>query len=282
MAKTVKVKNNDWTGKYAEWIEGKVAYLSVVFSWDMQKAHMRASALRQQGYTVYAGGPAVMMQPHILADLAQINGLPVDAIQRHNPNATYTSRGCINNCEYCIVPKVEGDLIELNHWNYGNIICDNNLLACSRQHFDKVIDSLKGIEGVDFNQGLDARCLTPYHASRITELKLRCVRLAWDHIEQEQNIQDAFDCLLAAGLPKSMIRVYILIGYDDSPDNALYRLETVRKLGGVTSPMRYQPLRAKKRDRHVEKPWVDRELKRFMRYWSNLAHLGAIPFREYR
>ena len=41
-----------WAKSLVEWTEDDTAYLSVVFTWDLPKAHMRAVWLREQGYEV--------------------------------------------------------------------------------------------------------------------------------------------------------------------------------------------------------------------------------------
>ena len=271
----------NWQRGIVEWTEGNVAFLSVVFSWQLQEAYQRAVWLRQQGYYVRAGGPAVDLNPDMMRGVAVTVG-KADALPRHNPDATFTSRGCPRKCLFCAVPRIEGDLVELDDWEVKPIVCDNNLLACSQAHFDDVIDKLRPIHGVDFNQGLDARLLLDYHARRLTELDLKCVRLAWDHTRDEKQFLTAFQKLRRVGFPARAIRVYVLIGFDDTPDDALYRLETIKALGSWPNPMRYQPLDAQVRNDYVAPGWTERELRRFARYWSRLRWLGGIPFEEYR
>jgi hypothetical protein len=269
-----------WSGGLVEWIEGGTAYLSVVFSWQLARAYQRAAWLRAEGYRVRAGGPAVTLNPAYLSDVAEVGG-DVDALRHHNPNATFTSRGCIRHCPFCAVPRIEGDLRELSDWEPKSVVCDNNLLACSRAHFDYVIDRLKSVPGVDFNQGLDARLLTAYHADRLAELDLACIRLAWDDSRYEMPFVHAFETLRRAGFPASLIRVYVLIGFNDTPDDALYRLEKVATLGALPNPMRYQLLDTARRNQYVGANWTNVELQRFMRYWSNLKNNGSIPFVEF-
>lgn len=272
--------SNGWKGGLVEWTEGQTAYLSVVFSWQLPAAYQRAVWYKMAGYDVRAGGPAVIFNPNYLVDVARIGG-QVDALPRHNSNATFTTRGCVRRCTFCTVPKIETDFTELGEWEPKPIICDNNFLASSDNHFNRVIDLLKPLSGIDFNQGLDARLLTKHHAARLAELDLAFVRLAWDDIRIEKHFIRAFKLLREAGFPKKIIRSYVLIGYKDTPEEALYRLETIRRLGGTPYPMRYQPLNALRRNEYVAPDWTDRELKRFVRYWSNLNRLGAIPFGEF-
>jgi hypothetical protein len=268
-----------WHGGIAEWQLGSRAYLSVVFSWDLPKAYQRAVWYRQLGYTVFAGGPAVLLNPDYLADVAECGG-NCNALPYHNPDATFTSRGCIRQCAFCAVPRIEGDLVELDDWDVKPIVCDNNLLACSRRHFDTVVDRLKSLPGVDFNQGLDARLFTKHHAERLAELDCTA-RLAWDHIGEEEPVMTALQLLFDVGFSKRAVRVYVMIGYNDTPEDALYRLETLKSLGLRPNPMRYQPLDAIKRNAYVGEHWTEWELKRYMRYWARQAWLEHVPFAEY-
>ena len=269
-----------WSSGLVEHIEGNTAYLSVVFSWQMQDAFQRAIWLKSEGYRVRAGGPAVALNPGRINQVADIDG-EWNALPHHNPDATFTSRGCIRNCEFCAVPKIEGDLVELKEWVPKPIVCDNNLLACSNAHFEDVIYKLRNIKGVDFNQGLDARLLTSQHAHGLATLDLYAVRLAWDHIGLENQFLSAFQKLIDARIPTRKIRVYVLIGYKDTPEDALYRLQTIKDTGAWPNPMRYQPLNTERKNSYVGMNWTERELKDYMRYWSRLHYLGHVPFSEY-
>lgn len=268
-----------WSGGLVEWCENGTVYLSVVFSWQLAEAWRRAVWLKAEGYRVRAGGPAVALNPDYLADVAEIGG-EVPALRRHNANATKTSLGCPRRCSFCGAWRVE-DFQELDDWEPRPLVCDNNLLACSRRHFDRVMDRLKPVPGVDFNQGLDPRLLTDYHAERLVELNLKVIRLSWDDVGLESQFMSAYDELRRVGVPKKKIRVYVLIGFEDTPTDALYRLEKVRGLGVWPFPMRYQPLDAARRNEYVAPGWTERKLRDFMRYWSRLWWLGGVPFSEY-
>lgn len=258
--------------------------ISVAFTWRLQEAHQRAVWWSSQGYTVRAGGPAVKLMPEILEDVADTTWPRLaDAVALHNPNAVFTSRGCIRHCEFCAVPIIEGDLQELHPktWEPRRIVCDNNLLACSQKHFDLVVDRLKPLRNVDFNQGLDARLLTKYHASRLSELKLSKLRLAWDDIGLGNYFMTAYERLRKAGFPKKLFTVYVLIGFRDTPDDALFRLRTIWNMGIMPFPMRYQPLDALEKNTYVGEHWTEKELARYMRYWARLRWHGSVPWYEF-
>jgi hypothetical protein len=274
-----------WIGGLTEWTKCDNAYISVTFSWQLVTAYQHAVWMRHAGYNVFAGGPAVTLNPSMLQSVASLTPPPgetINALTHHNPNATRTSRGCIRACNFCAVPIIEGKLTELDNWIPRPIVCDDNFLATSKKHFNRAIDKLKPIEKVDFNQGLDARLLTEHHATRLGELDTRYIRLAWDNTRDEPAIMRAFQRLRDAGFPARHISFYVLFGFDDTPEDALYRLTTIRDtLKARWFPMRYQPLDATRRNAYVAPNWTDYELKRFQSYWSNTKYLGSIPFEEY-
>lgn len=270
-----------WLKGWAEWVEGDTACISVPFTWLLPQAWSRCVALRQEGYRVRAGGPAVSLRLDYLAAVAEIGG-DVDALARHNPDATFTTRGCTRQCAFCAVPRTEGSFRELIAWEPKPIVCDNNFLASSRRHFDRAIDCLKPMAGVDFNQGLDPRLLTAYHAGRLAELDLPLVRLSWDDVRDEVTIMDAIGILKTAGFGARRLRVYVLIGFEDRPDDALYRLETLKGLGILANVQRFQPLWSLSRNDYIAPTWTDAELKRYCRHWNRQAWLGGIPFADYR
>jgi hypothetical protein len=105
--------------------------------------------------------------------------------------------------------------------------------------------------------------------------------MAWDYAAYETEFMRAWEMLRAARFPKSKVAVYVLIGHDDDPDDALHRLEIVRSLGAQPFPMRYQPLDTKVKNSHVGSSWTNHELVRYVRYWSNLRIVRGVPFSEF-
>jgi len=265
-----------WRKGIAAWRCGKTLYLSVPFTWLLGDAETIAKA---HNGPVVAGGPAVQLQGAPWATETP-ETCPFDTLAMHNPCATFTTRGCPNKCAFCAVPKIEGDLVELASWKPAPIVCDNNILAASRPHFERVIDSLMPFPWCDFNQGLDARLLTPWHAGQVARLRGCKVRFAFDHVNMESHVAGAIASAKAAGLRE--FGVYVLIGFNDTPEEALYRLEKVQEWGIRPNPMRYQPLDATKRDTYVADGWTDYELRRMMRYFSRLRWLEHISYADYR
>lgn len=267
-----------WLKGIAGWQIGRTLYLSVPFTWLLPEA--RELALAHKG-PVQAGGPAVMLMPEQLADVVTVNlPSPVEPLLFHNPLATFTSRGCPNQCGFCAVPRIEGDFREIKDWRPAPVVCDNNLLAASSGHFDQVIDRLKAMPFVDFNQGFESRLLKPKHVRRLAELKRVKVRFAFDHINEERSVSDAITLCRAHGLKD--IGIYVLIGYNDTPADAKQRLEIVRGWKIRPNPMRFQALDGLIKNTHVDKNWNEIQLKDMTRYYSRLRFLEHVSFEEYQ
>lgn len=265
----------NWLKDIAHWKINGTLYLSVVFTWHLPKARELAKAHKGP---VMAGGPAVKLMPDYLSDVADLAGsIPYPAISFHNPMATFTSRGCPNRCSFCAVPRLEGNFTELENWEPRPLICDNNFLASSRRHFNRVIDRLTPFPFVDF-QGLEAELFTHYHADRFADLRRVALRFGFDSIEKESAVVKAVTIAQSYGLRN--IGVYVLINNDDSPEDAIYRLELVRSLKVRTNPMRFQPLFTLNKNEHVSPGWTQYRLQKVMQYYSR-DYYQAIPFDEF-
>ncbi|MFH1485655.1 MAG: hypothetical protein ABIH46_06265 [Chloroflexota bacterium] len=260
---------DQWHKRIAQWWTGDTLYLSVPFTWLIGEADTIANYWREHNKTVLIGGPG-LMEPN--------DCLHFQPILFHNPCATFTTRGCPNACPFCGVPKLEGDLREIPDFRPAPTICDNNLLAASRNHIRRVIDSLKVFSYVDFNQGLDARLFDSEIAGWLGELRCK-VRFAFDHWNMEGMVKDAI--ALCRKYSSRKIGVYVLVGFDDSPSEAVAKLEKVRSWGIRPTPMRFQPLDAKVKNGYAGPGWTELELRRVTRYYSRLRFLEHIPFEEY-
>jgi len=164
-----------WPKRPTTWIADRVLYISVPFTWNMPGIRR---LLRSSSYlwdNVVIGGPGVYLTLHYSPGF--LDGIPCvkvgdsypGVLQRVNPLATRTTTGCLFQCVFCGVGNgvIEpGGFRELPDWPDLPVITDNNLLAASEKHFDRVIDRLKLIGWADFEQGLDPRLLTDYHAGR--------------------------------------------------------------------------------------------------------------------
>lgn len=99
----------------------------------------------------------------------------------------FLTRGCINKCNWCIVPKKEGllhkymDIEEIAIEKRNKVILmDNNILAID-YGFEQLEKIIKLKLKVDFNQGLDARKIDFETAKILAKIKwLKYIRIACD------------------------------------------------------------------------------------------------------
>lgn len=130
----------------------------------------------------------------------------------------FLTRGCIRNCPWCIVPKKEGRIRPAATWEEIKrpdsskiIFMDNNVLAS-----DRGLQQIEDMGGkkvwVDFNQGLDARLVTPETAKLLAGLRwIRFVRLSCDTMEMIPVIERAVEYMKEAGIAKSRFWAYMLV-----------------------------------------------------------------------
>lgn len=130
----------------------------------------------------------------------------------------FLTRGCIRRCPWCIVPQKEGQIRPAATWEEIKrpdskkiIFMDNNVLAC--EHGLQQIEAMGEQRiWVDFNQGLDARLITPETAALLARLKwIKFVRLSCDTAEMLPVIERAVAYMKEAGIAKSRFWAYMLV-----------------------------------------------------------------------
>ncbi len=177
-----------------------------------------------------------------------------------NASIVFATRGCIRKCPFCSVsllePKFQA-LKSIKHLVYPGhkkiIFWDNNILASP--YLENIFDELEELNlEVDFNQGIDARLLTPYVAERLKRLKILYIRLAYDTIEMRNPLQKAINLLKEIGFKSRKILVYCLYNFpnpNDNPETFLVRISDLMEWGNVAYPMRYEPLEPRKKNTFV-------------------------------
>lgn len=235
----------------ALWDEADEIHISVAFTWDIPWAEWAAKQWKCVA-PVKIGGPA-------------FNEPGGDFVPGMYMKKGYviTSRGCPNRCWFCQVPRREGfQLRELPITN-GWIATDDNLLACSPGHIDKVYAMLcKQPHRPRFTGGLEAKLLTQDMAVRLKALKPERMFFAYDTPDDLEPLQQAGRFLLAAGFTREswVLRCYVLVGYKgDTIEKAQARIKQTYEAGFMPMAMLF---RDKKGD--YSKNW-----KQFQRQWAN-------------
>lgn len=190
----------------------------------------------------------------------------------------FLTRGCPNNCGFCIVSQKEGreshkvaDLSEF--WNGQRLIklLDPNILAC-KEHLQLLKQLADSGAYVDFTQGLDARFIREDNLELLKQIKIKMIHFAFDCMKNEMHIVSGLK------LAKEYLMlddrnsvVYMLTNYDTTIAEDFYRANIIQSLG-------YQPdIRIYRKNslpqRHI--------LRDFQRWCNNRFLYRSCKFADY-
>jgi hypothetical protein len=177
----------------------------------------------------------------------------------------FLTRGCCNNCSFCIVSKKEGtcshkvaDLSEFWRGQKKIELLDPNLLAC-KDHMELLQQLADSKAKVNFNQGLDARFITEENAKLLKEIDISMLHFAFDFMKNEKRIVRGLEIAKEIlQIDDRIATVYMLVNYDTTIEQDLYRVQKIKELG-------YQPDVRIYRKETLPRPHVLRDLQR----WAN-------------
>ena len=200
----------------------------------------------------------------------------------NNASIGYMTKGCPNRCPYCAVPKLEPQYVhfiplenQIDPNKKDLILLDNNVLASVE--FPRIVEEIKkhGFQKgakfgnahryVDFNQGVDARLLTEEKMTLLSEIAIKPLRIAFDHIELKRLYIEKIRLAHKYGIKH--LSNFILFNYNDTPDDFYERLRINIELNEeldlsiFSFPMKFIPLHAKDR-KYVDNPhWTKQQLR---------------------
>ncbi len=243
-------------------------FLSALYTWDLPLLVDEAHKALQRS-KVEIGGPAASIMPDYVFEQTGIK--PVIGLDERFDSeparylSTYTSRGCIRNCEFCSVPTIEGELKERSDYVPASYVLDANILACSRDHIENVCEKLSCLSMVDFLHGLDARLVKAWQVELLSrKLKMPVWRFTFDSLKHEAELKHTLDILRENGIrPEEKIIIYCLYGFDDTPGDAYERAKLIMSLGAHPYAMRFQPLDALVKDQNISRGWDAKTVREF-------------------
>ena len=189
----------------------------------------------------------------------------------------FLTRGCPNNCSWCVVPRKEGnihpysDIEEILQGKKSAVLMDNNVLASEYgiRQIEKIIN-LK--VKVDFNQGLDARRIDELMAKLLSKVKwLAPLRMACDTENMLPVVINATKLLRKYGCKPSNYFVYLLV---NDIESALLRAEKLKEYN-------LDPFAQPYRD-YTSNKEPTREQKNFARWVNHKAIFKSVRYKDYR
>ena len=148
----------------------------------------------------------------------------------------FLTRGCPRNCGFCIVSGKEGrrsrkvaDLSEFWDGQREIKLLDPNLLACP-DHEKLILQLADSRAWVDFTQGLDIRLITPDNAALLNRVRAKIIHFAWD--DPNTDLTPYFHRFLELTNIHDFrrLRVYVLVNYNSTHEQDLYRVDTLRAM----------------------------------------------------
>lgn len=180
---------------------------------------------------VIRGGTGVDIKKKLPEEIERIRELDYSLYPDCDYSMQFYSRGCIRKCPFCVVHDKEGYIqsvepFRLNPNGKRIEILDNNFFA-NPEWREAVKDILRTKQRVNLH-GVDVRIMDDEQAAALNKLKHDGqIHIAWDlpQMDLRPKLQEITKWIKAYKL-----MCYVLIGYDSTPEQDLYRVETLREL----------------------------------------------------
>lgn len=261
-------------GDPVEWVNYfniyDIVYQSKVFTFSSDNQNVINAGMIIAGGTGY--NPLITLDPRIELCKPDYSIYP-----NLEHGYGFLTRGCPNQCSWCIVPKKEGqiradsDIEDILQGRKSAILMDNNVLACEWgiRQIEKII-RLK--VKVDFNQGLDARLIDRPMAKLLSQVRwLSPLRMSCDTDYMLKAVEKAMQYLREANCTPKRYFVYVMM---QDPEEALRRIILLDKLGMDPFTQAYIDYSGSYN--------VTREQERLMRWCNRKQIMRSCKFKDYK
>jgi hypothetical protein len=153
----------------------------------------------------------------------------------------FTTRGCVRHCPFCVVPQKEGAFRVVAEfgdvWDGKSrevVFLDNTVTAAPFEHLESIVfDASRSGVKIDFCQGFDARLWTADHTALVADYRVfpRRLHFAFDSLAMEPHVHALLQRWHARNLHPDRLTFYVLVGFDTTPAEDMYRVELIRSLG---------------------------------------------------
>lgn len=196
----------------------------------------------------------------------------------------YASRGCVNKCGYCAVPKLEGDMKSFKSIRKfldaakkeqpeatSIVLYDNNFTE--HEYVDDIIDEIVEYGyGVDIH-GLHVEAFTPEFAKKIEKLKFVSqsnakstpyLRFSFDWVKYYPSVMKAHEIYCGMNT-NAQFFCYMLYNWIDTPQDFWKRIVLSQKIVDAHGksiylfPQRYEPFMALEKYKYTGTHWTDEQ-----------------------
>jgi len=178
----------------------------------------------------------------------EIEALQPDySLYKYPHNIGFAMRGCRFRCKFCVVPEKEGQPYANNTieeiWQQRDsdfvVLLDNDFFG--NPDWSARIKEIRDHDlRVSFSQGLNIRIITDEQAAALASVRFRNlkgtkkqVHFAWDQWGKgtEKLIDQGFARVTAAGIKPYQMAFFVLIGWNTTEEQDLYRINKLHRLG---------------------------------------------------
>lgn len=253
----------DWYNHLFDYQDTDILYISKIFNFTPDIIYIPLKA------KIIKGGTGYDIKSKLPKDVEEITDLDYSLYPNCDYSMQFYSRGCIRNCGFCVVREKEGYIYptkpyKLNPNGKHIEVLDNNFFASPK--WREAVEDLKQIgQPINFH-GIDVRLLDKEQCQALNELKLyKQIHIAWDFpkINLKPKIKE-----ITKYIKPYKLMCYVLIGFNSTPEEDLYRVETLRNLNVDPFVMPYN-----KRDPYQ---------KDFARWVNHKAIFKSIPWQDYK
>ncbi len=202
-----------------------ILYISKLFDYTRDPAYLPLTA------NVIKGGTGYDIKIKLPEDIESIRDLDYSLYPNCQYSVQFYSRGCIRRCQFCVVPEKEGHIqsvepYKLNLKGRYIEVLDNNFFA--NPEWREAIKDLKRInQPVNFH-GVDVRLLNKEQCEALNNLRLhKQIHIAWDfpQIDLRPKLKE-----ILQWIKPYKLMCYVLIGFNSTPEQDLFRVMELRKL----------------------------------------------------
>jgi hypothetical protein len=259
--------------------------LSVIFSWDVTFAMEQARIALKLGKKVMIGGGITMYFKNKIEKELGIKPFwqPHPELEKVDAQfkMVYFTRGCIENCFQCPVPRIEGRIVTLNRVSRpAPVLMDNNLSEIPWEYKEFIVEKYlsAGIRSVDANSGFEPKGVDHKTVELFNQLPLRWWRVGFDEIGEEKQVIEAIRVIKS--ISKKPIRVYTMFGHEPI-EVCRYRCEKVIELGCEPVPQALIVNTAVTKTPTVMHDWTMEKLKDFQRFFYSPQLWRKLKLHEY-
>lgn len=184
------------------------------------------------GVEIISGGTGYDIKSYLPKEIEKSTLMDYSIYPQYPFSIQFFSRGCIRRCPFCLVHDKEGEIrpvepVQLNPIGKWIEVLDNNFFA--NPEWKSAVDYLINVNQKVNLHGVDIRIMNEEQAYWLNKLKLyKNIHIAWDlpQLDLTEKLRE-----VTKYLKPYKLMCYVLIGFNSSVEQDMYRIERLRELG---------------------------------------------------